>query len=43
MELQSEYVKEAYQKTRISELNADLTKASYTPFEGVIGKKIYVT
>ncbi len=43
IEVQSEYVKAASagfiaEATKMSELYADLAKASYKPFEGVIGK-----
>jgi hypothetical protein len=43
MEIQSEYIKSAYQdfvaqSTKIGELYAGLAKDAYKPFEGVLGK-----
>ena len=48
IEVQSEYIKMAYegfvaQATKIGELYADIAKASYKPFEGLIGKKTSAT
>ena len=48
IEIQSEYIKMAYegfvaQATKIGELYAEIAKASYRPFEGLIGKKTSAT
>jgi hypothetical protein len=48
IEVQSEYIKMAYEgfvaeATKIGELYADIAKASYKPFEGLIDKKTSAT
>jgi hypothetical protein len=48
IEIQSEYIKMAYegfvaQATKIGDLYAEIVKASYKPFEGLISKKTSAT
>jgi hypothetical protein len=48
IEVQSEYIKMAYEgfvagATKLGQLYADIAKASYKPFEGLIGKKTSAT